>query len=121
MSLNFGVDIPKVVANAFKGTLTPVTLTRENKGDYDAPNDTYSGDCADSEFTSEGFIESYSDRLKADGFVTDKERKINIIAHGLGTTPKMGDKVTIEESTYTIVATPERDAAGALWKVQGRL
>lgn len=120
MSL-FGIEINQIVSDALDGQLKTATLTRENKGTYDAPTDTYSGASADSTFTTEGIVESYSDRLISEGVVQQNDRKILLIAKKLGTTPKAGDTITIESVDHTIVGVPERDPASATWIVQGRI
>lgn len=130
MSL-FGIEIDQIVSDALDGQLKTATLTRDGEYpagvEYDPIDDRYedaNGDPvsepSDQEFTTEGIVESYSDKMISEGLVEQNDRKILLIAKKLGTTPKSGDKITIESETYTVVGVPERDPASATWIVQGR-
>lgn len=120
MSALFGIEIDQLVSDSLTDQLLTATLTRENPGTYDPITDSYTGGGADSTFTTEGIVESYSDKMIAEGLVEQNDRKILLIAKPLGTTPKAGDTITIESEIYTVVGVPERDPASATWMVQGR-
>ncbi|MAO65054.1 MAG: hypothetical protein CL666_08640 [Balneola sp.] len=117
----FGVDIQGIVSDAFSGQLKPVTLTRENKGDYDPPTDSYRDGADPDTYTTEGIVEDWAAYLVESGAVEANTRKILMIAKPLGTEPKQGDTITIEGDSYMVVGIPERDPDTATWVVQGRV
>lgn len=116
----FGIDIPDIVTTAFAGQLFPVTLKRETPGEYDPVTDTWTGGGTEV-FTTEGIVESYSEDMIASGLVTEKHRKILLLAKPLNTEPQAGDMIEIEGQTFTVTGIPERDPATATWTVRGEL
>ena len=124
----FGVDISQIVTDAFTGQLKEASLVRDEELEYDPIQDAYvdSGgniveDPEPQTFTTQGIVESYSDQMKAAGLATEEHRRILLLAKPLNTTPKAGDKITIEGNTHTVVGIPERDPVSATWIVKGQL
>lgn len=120
MTQIFGVDIASIVSDSMSGNLPPVTLRRTVPGTYDPVTDTETAG-TDEVFSSYGIVENYSDELRAAGLVTEKDRRILVLAKNLGTTPRAGDIVEIEGQKFTVVGIPERDPASATFVMTGRL
>lgn len=114
----FGVDIAGIVGEALSGNLLTATLTRTEKT-YDPVTDTQT-ETAES-FTTDGVVSSYSDEMIAGGHATHSERRILLVAQGLGTEPRIGDEITIESKTYTVTGTPSRDPASATWTIKAEI
>jgi len=72
-------------------------------------------------YTTEGIVEAYSEDMIASGLVTEKHRKILLLAKPLETEPKAGDEIQIEGQAFTVTGVPERDPATATWTVRGEL
>lgn len=117
MSL-FGVDIASIVTDAFSGQLKQVTITRETPGEYDPVTDTTTGGTTEV-FESEG-IEENRQKMLSEGLINDDETPILIIAQPLETSPKNGDRISIDGQTYTISGIIGRDPAGATWTVRAK-
>lgn len=125
MSELFGINIAQTVSDALSGQLSPITLTREVPGVYDPVTDMY----AEGEtltFTSEGIAPAVSsiagrNQMLQSGLITASEEPILIVAIPLGTEPKTGDSLTINNKTYTITGIIESDPSGSTWTVKGEL
>lgn len=123
MSL-FGVDIESLVTESLKDQLIPLTLTRTVVGEYDPIEDEQT--TTQETYTSEGIVDTYEDRVVAEGLVQSSDRRILILAGPLGTKPSNGttdnppDKITIQGETFTVIDV-HRDPASATYTVQGRL
>lgn len=114
MSL-FGVDIKSLVTDAFAGQLRPITLTRTIEGEYDPVTDQTTS--TTETYTTEGIEENRSKYLEA-GLIASSEVPVLMLAQPLGTAPKAGDKIEIEQQVYTMTGIVERDPAGATWIVR---
>lgn len=117
----FGVDIASIISETLDGQLYEVTLTRKNRGSYDPITDSYVNGGNDFVFHTDGIVENYSDETIARGMVMINDRKVLMTAKKLGTTPKVGDTLTIEGVLYGVIGIPERDPATATWTVQARV
>lgn len=121
MSTIFGVNIGATIRQAFDGKLLPTHIKRTIPGEYDPVTDER-GEPTVLEYITDGVVESYSDEMIAAGLATEKDRKILIIAQPIsGFPPKIGDKIIIEDETYTVTGIPARDPGGATYTVKGSL
>lgn len=119
----FGVDIAQAIYDGFQGQLKTGTLTRRTET-YDPVTDETTINETPHEF--EGFVDTYSKRLIADGVVQANDREIMILAKSLDVAPTNGsdgvlaDLIEIDGQTFTTIEV-ERDPAGATYRVQGKL
>jgi len=124
MSNLFNTDIAGQIESALTGQIKQATVKRTTTGTYDPVNDSQSTTTAS--YDTEGFVEDYNERLKVEGVVQDNDRRIILLANPLDIVPSVGDndnkpdEVEIEGDSYTIMHV-ERDPAGAIYTIQGRL
>ena len=112
-----GINIAKLVSDATDGQLLPLTLVRHTADSYDPVASTETN-ASDNTYTSEGIITDYESGRAENATDEEYDHKIMIIAEKLGTTPQPGDEITIENQTFTVTGTPERDPAGATYTVK---
>lgn len=97
------------------------TLTRDEPAasspDYD-PADPPEPTSTD--YTCKAIVETYSERMRAEGLVHVKDRKVLILANSLSVRPRTNDRVTISGITF-LVMNVETDPATAVWTLQGRM
>ena len=70
-------------------------------------------------FPCRGFVESYSDFIRAGGGIRDTDSKIVVLADTLKTVPQPGDDIRIRGATYNVVDV-RSDPARATYTLQGR-
>lgn len=112
-----GIDIAKLVSDSIDGQLLPITLERHTAGNYD-PVASAETNASVETYESEGIIQDFNSERADDAVDEEFDHEILIIAHKLGTVPKSGDRLTIEEKTFTVTGKPDRDPAGATYIVK---
>ena len=112
-------DIPALVADA-AGDLVflDAVLNRETPGvggdPFDPPPPSVTT------YPCRALIEGYSDYFKKNGLVDAKDRKVLVLATSLAVTPEPGDRITVQNITFTAI-TIGTDPATAVWEIQGRM
>lgn len=111
-------DIPALVADV-AGDLVfyDAVLTREIPGTGGDPFDPPAPTTVT--YGCKAIVEGYSDYFKKNGLVDAKDRKVLVLADSLEVTPEPGDRITVQNITFTVV-TVATDPATALWEIQGR-
>jgi hypothetical protein len=66
-----------------------------------------------------GWVDEYSTIEHALSGIDVNDRKVYILANSLDITPRPNDRVSINNSTYTVIAVA-KDAASAAWVLQAR-
>src|SRR5262245_56280581 len=94
--------LANIVGNAVRSLFTDATLVRDVAGastesfDPAAPTQV--------SYPCKGIVETYADRFRLDGTVSENDRKVLITALSLGSVvPQAGDRVTISGTTFSIV------------------
>lgn len=94
-----------------------VTVTRTVRGDYDPAVGGYPE--TTTHYPCKGFVESYSDLLRATGVVGPGDVKIVVLGPTLDIVPSPTDTITARGRTFSIISVTA-DPAGATIEVQGR-
>lgn len=71
-------------------------------------------------YTCKAIVDMYSEARRADGFASQSDRKITILAQSLSVTPAVNDRITIRSATYTILSV-DIDPALAAWECKARI
>lgn len=109
------------IYKGMKALFLDATLTRDTipttSPDYDpqdppAPTST--------SYTCKAIVEKYAERMRLEGLVNQKDRKVLILANSLSVTPRVNDRVTISGVTFLVMLV-ETDPATAVWTLQGRM
>lgn len=116
-------SLARAVGKAMGSVLLPVTLSRSTEGYYDPATMTYvPGETAT--FTGKGMIEDFDSMslqratAYADGsLIQPGDRKVLVMAHGLGTTPEPTDEVTVNGEGPFAVQSVTTDPAGATFSL----
>jgi len=110
-------SLAKTIGSAFKGLFLDAVLTRETPGTggdpFDPPPPVVTT------YPCKAIVEGYSDYFKKNGLVDAKDRKVLVLAASLDVTPEPGDRITVQNVTFTAV-TVATDPATAVFEVQGR-
>ena len=117
----FGQDIAGIIAREIGPGVLPATLTKVAAGNRNATNPTAGRALTESTFRGRGFIDEY-ETSKIDGTrIQQGDRRITLIANTFPgqPVPTSGDKIAIENETYTIVSV-RRDPAAATYDCQSR-
>lgn len=105
--------LPATVAGAFSSTFRDAALVRDvavaGSDPADPPPPTQAS------FACKALVEDYSERYKLEGTVRESDRKLMILAATLSTTPHVGDRVTLQGSTYQVIGPIGTDPATAVW------
>ena len=116
-----GTDIAGILRTSLRGMLLDATLTKISAGSVD-PNNIGAGPAiTETDYTAEGFVESY-DENRIDGtIVQEGDRLVILIGESIQSfvVPEPQDKITIESVTYTIVQVT-RDPDAAIYECQVR-
>lgn len=116
-----GTDIAGILRTSLRGMLLDATLTKISAGSVD-PNNIGAGPAiTETDYTAEGFVESY-DENRIDGtIVQESDRLVILIGESIQSfvVPEPQDKITIESVTYTIVQVT-RDPDAAIYECQVR-
>lgn len=119
MPILFGVDIAGIIAKEIGPGLLDAVLIVVTAGARGS-NPTSGTNPTEKSIGGKGFIEDYRDK-DIDGTLVKKgDRKITLIANtfpGLPI-PVQGNKITIENATYTITGPVKRDPAAATYTCQ---
>ena len=109
--------LARTIGKAMSGLFLDATLTRD--GPTTGPAyDPVPG--APVTYACRGMVEKYSAYYRANSLVGERDRKVLLLANGLGTRPLPGDRVTIQGVAFTLqeVAT---DPANAIWECRGQM
>jgi len=114
-------EIAKRVYAGFKGKLLSGTLRRvspDESGGLDEFGDPSSQSVAT--WTCQGFLDEYSEFIRAQAGIPDTDLKINIFAASLpsGVRPLQGDQVQFRGTWYQL-RNADTDPAQALWVGRG--
>lgn len=116
----FGIDITKLVADNIGPGVLPATLTKVAPGTRTPGQLTGGTNPTTTDYSCRGFINK-KDRRNQDGqLVHDGSVTILLLGgtiSGGSVAPEIGDRVTIEGSTFVINAL-DRDPAGATFTLQ---
>lgn len=111
-------SLAKTVGSAFKTLFLEAVLTRDIPQDSPDPADPLPP--VPTPFDCKAIVEKYSDYYRTNGLVDAKDRKVLILAASLEVTPEPGDRITIQNITFTI-QNVSTDPATAVWECQGRM
>lgn len=114
-------EIAKRVYSAFKGKLLSGTLRRESVDEssgLDEFGDPITQDA--STWDCQGFVDEYSEFIRAQARIPDTDLKISIFAKSLpsGIRPVQGDQVKFRGTWYQL-RNADTDPAEALWVCRG--
>tara|TARA_R110000803_G_scaffold191700_1_gene254393 strand:+ start:83 stop:454 length:372 start_codon:yes stop_codon:yes gene_type:complete len=114
----FGIDIAGEIAKAFSGLLLKGTLTKTIPGTRTPGNLTGGNNPTSVPYSFEGFIENKTEVRKGGTLVSSGGKMVSILGGSLpaGIVPASADEVTIEGTTYKILAIEGRDPAAALYE-----
>jgi hypothetical protein len=114
----FGIDIAGEIAKAFSGQLLSGTLTKTIPGTRTPGNLTGGNNPTSVPYSFEGFIENKTEVRKGGTLVSSGGKMVSILGGSLpaGIVPASADEVTIEGTTYKILAIEGRDPAAALYE-----
>jgi hypothetical protein len=110
--------LAKTIGSAFKTLFLDAVLTRETPGEGGDPFDPPAP--VVTTYGCKAIVEGYSDYFKKNGLVDAKDRKVLVLAASLDVTPEPGDRVTVQNVTFSVV-TVATDPATAVWEIQGRM
>lgn len=102
----FGLDIKTMVAQQFAGQLVDGTLTKSTPGTRDSGNLTAGTQPTSTAYTFEGVVTEYNAFEISSGLAERGDLKVLIIAGSMSTAgvePSMGDLITIESKTLTLL------------------
>ena len=116
MSL-LGTDIPAIVNESIGPLLLDASITRKNRVHNKTTDEVTNTDVT---YTTKGFVDEYSNYERENSTIETGDRKIFLLAEDLGTTPKVGDEVTIEGETFRAIDV-KPDPAKATYTIQGRV
>lgn len=73
-------------------------------------------------YRARGWLEAYDEKLVDGTTVLQGDVKISLLAATIASAqrPQTGDKITIEGTTYRVIAVPGRDPDAAVYKAQAR-
>lgn len=121
----FGINIGNILADNMGSLLLDASLTVSASPSAIDINDPLGdpSNAGETVYNGRGFTEEYSN-MDIDGSVILRgDRRAILLSDTFPTgtpIPKDGDRVTIENNTYTIIGTVMRDPAEATWTCQGR-
>ena len=113
----FGLNIAKIVGDAFNGKLVTGSMTHFTLGAQNADS-TAGKQRTPSTHAVQGILEDYTDD-KIDGTNARRaDRKILLMANLINpfVVPEMNDVISMEGTAYTIVADVKRDPAAATFE-----
>lgn len=119
----FGIDIPKIIGDAFAGQLVPLQLIQVTPATRTSGSLTAGLNPTTRTVSGEGVLENYQERTINGTRILQNNRRVLIIANSLpsGTVPEPNDKIKIEGSTFVIIdGGVSRDPAGATYSCQVR-
>ena len=117
----FGVNMAAEIARGLGNKLLPAILTKMTETTRTTGSLTAGTNPLTTDYPCRGFIEDYSDYDLANTIIQTSDRKITILGGTLpvNIVPMNGDKITIENTLYTIIRV-KRDPAGATYTLQSR-
>lgn len=118
----FGVDISGLINKNVAPGLLDATLIKTAEGARTSGQLTGGPAITETPYAAKGFIQDYSEN-RIDGTVIKVgDRQVILIGDSIASAqvPSLGDKVTIEGTTYNIVGVPARDPAAATYSCQVR-
>lgn len=118
----FGIDIAGLANQHISPGLLKATLTASTPGTRTSGSLTSGTQPTESTSTGRGVVTKYKDSQIDGTLVKVGDRKVLLITKSFNTiiNPKAGDKVTIDEQTYSIVNDVTRDPASATYTCQCR-
>lgn len=114
----FGANIAGQIASALGPLLLPGKLIQVSEGAIDPLNPLAGSAKTETEVLFRGIVSDYTDSRVVEGsLVQTSDRRVLMLASTFSTdvVPKIGDKIEIENTTYTITATPSRDPDAATY------
>lgn len=117
----FGVDIAKEIAKGMAGGLLPAQLIKPVTGNRTTGDLTGGTNPSSKTYTCKGFTEEYRDSQFDGEVILRGDRKVILLGGTLpaAVAPQPGDKVKIENRTYSVVNVG-RDPAAATYTCQAR-
>lgn len=114
--------IKDITHGALKDIMLDFKVRNPNQGTYDKDAQAFTGGTTPTPYDCKGIVEDYSDREREDSNITEKDRKILLLAGSIPVKPKQGWEVEDNEGNkYEIVGPVKQDPAGATYEIQGRL
>ena len=114
----FGVDIAGIVNDTVGSGLLPATLHHVTQGERGS--DVTAGRSQSiTDYQTTGVIGSYNERFVDGSNIRSGDRRITLMGEPLPVEPQPGDRVNIEELTFTVVSV-RQDASRATFVIQGR-
>lgn len=95
-------ELAEVIAEALIDADVPFAMSLTRTTITPPPNDWTPGTEVTETFQCQGFIETYSDLLKAGTFIQEGDRKAVILTVTLSTTPTLTDLLIVHGRTYSI-------------------
>lgn len=111
-------DIKSTVNSALSGIMLDLTIRRQEGGSYDPK--TFSDTNSPQTYSAKGMIEDYDDELIDGSLITEKDRKILILAESLSIEPETSDEIIDPDGNEFSIVRVKSDPAGATWEIQGR-
>lgn len=71
-------------------------------------------------YACKAIVETYSDYFRKQNLVTERDRKVLVLANSLAVVPVVNARITISGITFAIIAIGT-DPATAVWEIQGRM
>lgn len=112
------------IGKAMGGVFYPATLSHDTRAA--GANDWTPGAVTTTSYVCKALPDTWGAYHLANGLVAATDAKIIVLASTLTIQPQAGDRVTVQGSTYTIVAdggskpAVETDPAQAVWVCRGR-
>lgn len=115
-------DIKASVFQAAQSVFLDFVVRNPNQGTYDKDAQAFTGSSTPTSYTCKGIVEDYTNREREESNITEKDRKILILAGSISVMPKQGWEVEDNDGNkYEIVGPIKTDPAGATYQIQGRL
>lgn len=110
----FGVNISKLIKDNVGPGVLDCTLSKFTPGTRTAGSLTGGRNATSADYSCKGFIDSQARRYFDESEVEDGAIFVVLIGDTIGAVPTVGDQITIEGATYTILKI-DRDPAAATY------
>jgi hypothetical protein len=114
-------SLAATIGRAFTPLFLDAVLTRDTVSSNSPDIDSFDPPPPTStDYTCKAIVENYRDRYATDTMISERDRKVLILATSLALTPIEGDRVTIRGITFTVLDVVT-DPAIAVWECRGRM
>ncbi len=119
MSLLTDGKLARTIAAALAGVMYPITIRRTLPGTYD-PSTGGVTPGAVTDYSARGTVDSFSPTEIQAGLVQATDRKVTLLAEGLGIVPNPATDTILTDGTTLAVVSVRSDPARATWEIVGR-